>query len=529
GDNEQSSGGLFHALIEFSLPQDVVENISAKLKDLKGENARIVGPVPMQQYTKDGENGIGKFDVISSILTDVDGEQAFTRNVLTSGFSPLLPNSKAAIAAKLNPAGATLLWESLAGVTSDISVSVHGYYEAVVKGYNAVITAEASTIYEHYSKLSNYQEGFTRDQMRKITNEMIQDQVLVVDVFDRSEGLGIDNKSMESIVSIVTDKLIELMFDAETGWAQKPEQEVAVELNQIKGRQERGWFSSVFGGKDNTEYYSDNQYVIKRRQDVRMNKFYLNLSKSTTIKVPVHTSGNIGGFYKNMKDDQRYFRVVNLNDSDFQTREVHFQIDGGFNDAFNDVLNSVSVSFRKVYENGNPEITENLIFTGKDITEGRDFKQIIYPRLGISSSSWLDYQYRISWNLKGEEKPILVPKAATDWKTGNASLLALVPPFKKKTVDVDADRALFKDHEIQSATIRFFTILNKKATAQRTLILRSSDVENTAKVNLFYDENEPIAYQITWYSKTGTYLEKMKELEQDYLFLIVPSPEKFSN
>ena len=529
GEGENASGGLFHALIEFSLPEDVVKEVEGKLKQEVGESAFFAGPVPMKQIVNENTNEVGRFDVVSSILTNTDGEDAFTSNVITSGFAPLLPNSKAAIAAKLNPTGATLLWESLSGSTSDVSVSVHGYYEAKVKGYNAIISAEAETVYQHYSRVSNFQEGFTKQQLRKISDEMVQDQIINVEVFDRSEGLGIDTKDMQGIVDIVTDKLIELMFDTKAGWAKQPETEVAVEAGQIKGRQERGWFDSTFGGSENTPYYSDNQYVVKKRKDIRSNKFYLNLSKATTIKVPTYTSGNIAGIYDTMKDDDRYFRVVNLADSDFQKREVHFQIDGGFSDAFNDVLNSVSVSFRKVYGDNKDDATSDLLFTNKDLNAGKDFKTVIYPRLGIEASEWLNYEYKLSWNLKGEPKPIIVPKAASKWKSENLSVVALVPPFKKKVVDIDADRSSFKDAEVRSATIRFFTILNGKAGSQRTVILREGDAESTSQVALYYDEDEPMAYQITWYSKKGKYAEPIKELKEDYLFLITPTPEDFQN
>ncbi|MDO5981472.1 hypothetical protein [Flavivirga spongiicola] len=529
GEGEQASGGIFHALVEFSLPQDIIDEIEAKLKTRIGENARIVGPVPMRQFTKEGQSDIGKFDVVSSILNNTEGEQAFTTNVLTSGFAPLLPNSKAAIAAKLTPSGTTLLWESLQGATSDVSVSVHGYYEAVVKGYNATISAEASTIYEHYSRISNVQSGYTKSEVRRVADQMIQDQIINVDVFDRSEGLGIDTKDMQGITDIVTEKLIELMFDTQTGWAKKPETEVAVEAGQIKGRQDRGWFASVFGGKDDTEYYTDNQYVRKKREDIKINKFYLNLSKSTTIKVPVHTSGNIGGIYNLMKDNDRYFRVVNLADSDFQKRTVHFQIDGGYTDAFNDILNSVSIAFRKTYNDGNDAATSDLLFTPNDIKEGKDFKQVAYPRLGITGSEWMDYEYKISWNVKGEPVPIEIPKAKDVWSVDNASLVALVPPFKKKVVDIDADRPAFKDSGVRTATVRFFVILNGKATSQRTIILRESDAENTLKIALYHDPEEPLAYQVTWYGKHGKYAEEIKQLKEDYLFLMTPTEDDFEN
>lgn len=544
GEGENTSGGLFHALIEFSLPQDVIETVEAKLKQQIGSSAYIAGPVPMKQIDNESTSEVGRFNVVSSILTNTTGEGAFTSNVITSGFSPLLPNSKAAVAAKLNPAGATLLWESLSGSTSDVSVSIYGYYEAKVKGYNAIISAEAETVYEHYSKVINKQEGYTKNELREISDEMVQNQVINVEVFDRSEGLGIDTKDMQSIVDIITDKLVEVMFDTKTGWAKQPEGEITVNAGQIKGRQKRGWFSNTFGGTKislspfgggisggarNDKYVTDNQYVVKNRKDVKTNKFYLNLSKSTTIKVPTFTSGNIAGFYDSLKDDDRYFRVVNLIDSDYQKREVHFQIDGGFSDAFNDILNSVSVSFRKIYGEGKNDTTSDLLFTKDDLNKGKDFKTLIYPRLGVEGSEWLNYEYKMSWNLKGESKPIIVPKEYNQWKSEIQSLIALVPPFKKRVIDIDADRSAFSDADIKSATVQFFTVLNGKPNSQRTIILRESDAENTMQTNLYFDDGEPLAYQITWYSNNGSYKENIKELKEDYLFLITPSAEDFKN
>lgn len=529
GEGENTSGGLFHALIEFSLPEDVIETVEAKLKQQIGSSAFIAGPVPMKQIEDETKSEVGRFNVVSSILTNTAGEDAFTSNMITSGYSPLLPNSKAAIAAKLNPAGATLLWESLSGSTSDVSVAIHGYYEAKVKGYNAIISAEAETVYEHYSKVINNQKAYTKQELRDISDEMVQNQVINVEVFDRSEGLGIDTKDMQSIVDVITDKLVDVMFDTKTGWAKQPDGEIAVNAGQIKGRQKRGWFSKTFGGARNDKYVSDNQYVVKNRKDVKINKFYLNLSKSTTIKVPTFTSGNIAGFYDSLKDDNRYFRVVNLIDSDYQKREVHFQIDGGFSDAFNDILNSVSVSFRKIYGEGKNDTTSDLLFTKDDLNKGKDFKTLIYPRLGVEGSEWLDYEYKMSWNLKGESIPIIVPKEDNHWKSVNLSLIALVPPFKKRVIDIDADRSAFSDADIKSATVQFFAVLNGKPSSQRTIILRESDAENTMQTNLYYDDGEPLAYQITWYGNNGRFKEKIKELKEDYLFLITPSAEDFQN
>lgn len=527
GQGGNSSGGLFHALIQFDLPEDLLKAVEKELKELKG-NATIAGPVPMLQAMKNGEDGIASFKIVSSILNNVEGENAFTQNVITSGHAPLYKNSKAAIAAKLNQEGATLLWESLQGTTSDVSVVVNGYYEAKVKGYNAVVTADMSTIYNHYSKVYSNQKEYTKRQMRKITDEMVQDQKLNIDVFDRSAGLGIKTEDMSSILSLVTDKLIELMFDAEMGWAKQPEKETAVEQGQLLGRRKRGFFSKVFGGARDEKYVTDNQFVLKKREDIKVNKFYLNLSKSTTIKVPVYASGNISGLYdyfqENPEDKDKYFRVVDLEDIDFGKREIIFQLDGEYVDSFNEILNSVSVSFKKAYGEDHNDVTRDLVIKRGDLENGIDFRNVFYPRLGIESSEWLDYEYRLSWNLKGDAKTIEMPRGS-GWIKTNDAAIALTPPFLKRSVQIDADRSSFEDAGIHACSLSFYTIINGKPKSQKTVILRKTDAENTTKVNLYHDKDEPVAYQLSWHGVNGTSTEPVKVLESNFMFLMPPTEQ----
>ena len=261
GQDGNASGGLFHALIQFDLPEEIVKELEKALKE-KVSGGHIVGPVPLRQVLKDGEEGIAGFKIVSSILTDTDGENSFTSNIITSGHAPLLPGSKAAIAAKLSQEGATLLWESLQGETSDVSVVINGFYEAKVKAYNAVITAEMSTIYEHFSKLYSYQEGYTKRQLRKISDELIQNQVINIDVFDRSKGLGVKTDDMAAILDIITDKITELMFDSKTGWSKQPEKETAIEQGQIKGRQKWTNPTKKIGIRPILRWFTPRYYIV---------------------------------------------------------------------------------------------------------------------------------------------------------------------------------------------------------------------------------------------------------------------------
>ena len=533
GNKNEPSGGLFHALLEFTLPADSIAAIEKKLKQ-EFPSAIIAGPVKMSQ-PRAAEGAADKpasFEIISAILSNKEGKDNFTRSVVSSGYAPLTPGSKAAVAALLNPQGATLLWNSLTGAASDVSVSISGTYEAYVKGYNATITAEVSTIYNHFSKLTSFQEGYTKEQSRKIIDDLRKDNSIKIEVFDRSAGLGIKTSDMEGILKIVTDKLLELMFDSKAGWAKDPQRETAVEAGQISGRQERGYFWQVFGEAENTAYVSDNQFVLKNRKDIQVNTFYLNLSKATTIQVPINTTGNIAGLYKELGNDTRYFKVVDMNDASFEKRSVYFQVGGETAEAFNDLVNFTSISFRKVYGDGNNDNTQQIMFQSGEIKEGKTLKDILYPRLGAKGSDWLNYEYRVDWGIKGSNKVISFPAAKDKWMKTNEPVVQLTLPFRKNTIEVDASRQMLKDSAIASAVITIAGVQNGQNKQLKKLILRPGDAESVSKAIIFHDENTPVVYTVKWYTNKGTYQEAINAIDMQtgdsgYILLTPPSADKF--
>lgn len=525
GEGEQPSGGLFHALIRFTLPAEIQEELQAALEE-KIPGAKIIGPVPLQPLANEEGEGTASFQVVSSILTSTNGEEALTRSIISSGHAPLLPGSKSAIAANLSPEGATLLWNSFAGATSDVSVSVNACYEAWVKAYNATVSAEMSVVYEHFSRLHNVQEGYTKRQLRKIVDDMQRNGDMKVEVMDRTQGLNIKASEMEGILNVVTDKLIEVMFNTETGWSKAPERETAVEAGQVKGRQSRSWFGKLFSGSGNQAYISDDQYVLKKRTDIQSNKFYLNLSKETTIKVPVHSSGNLGGFYDELGDDEKYFRVVDLNDVAFQKREIFFQIDGEYVDVFSSKINFVSVSFKKEIAN-EPTTTKTIIFNYSDIEKGEQIKAVSYPRLGDKSANWLNYEYRLNWSLRGTEEPVKIPDNEGKWLKSNAPVVSLAPPFKKTVVEIDADRSMFIEAGFSTAIIEFASTFLGEPTKIGRVRLGANDAEPISKIALYHDEGKKLVYKVTWASKDGIKKTPLQELDSDYLFLIPPVSDGF--
>ncbi len=480
----KTSGGLFHALVTLTLPPEALQALQEKL-DQKVPGATVAGPVPLRESKEAG------FQLVSSVLTG----KAFTNTRITSGHAPLTPGSEAAISATLSQQGATLLWDSLLSPTSDVSVAISAWYEARIPAYRAEIHADISTVYSHFSRLLNEQEHYTRNQLRKIIDELVREGVVQIRILDRlPEDAG--NKAMQQLADLAATKLIDLIFDMESGLTKLPEKEVAVEQGQIPGRQKYSKVSRLFLIGNNPEYVTDYQYVLKKRTDINRGSFDIRLERSTVVKVPFHVAGNLSGFFSQYREDKRLFRIVNLADPAFQRREVFLRIDGDYADLFEGRMNFVSVSLKKETP-GYPPATGQVIFSREDIRKGDLTKSWKYARLGQAGEQWLDYQYRITWSLRGR-KTIVEPPEEDQWITTSLPVLSLAPPLDRNDIVIDADRMSFEINGIRSALVEARYSLFGKRVRERLAILRNTDAESTNEVTLFSDPDTAIEYRVTW-------------------------------
>jgi hypothetical protein len=266
---------------------------------------------------------------------------------------------------------------------------------------------------------------------------------------------------------------------------------------------------------------------MKKREDIRTNKFYLNLSQSTTIKVPVYSSGNLGGLFTTL--DTRYFRIVDMNDPAFQIRDLHFQVDGDYVDSFQDIINFVSVNFRKRYDATHSDETKQIIISYQDVKEGNTIQSVNYPRLGVASSDWLNYEYQTGWSIKGENKTLKIPEGRDKWIMSNEPAVSLRPPFDKRIIEIDADRAIFRDAGIASAVIDIATVLAGVPRKYKSITLRSGDPTNSISTAIYHDNGEDIVYLVTWYNKDGRqFRTALQILDSDYLYLVPPGSDQFA-
>ncbi|MBA2848052.1 hypothetical protein G4V39_05550 [Thermosulfuriphilus ammonigenes] len=500
----KTSGGLLHMLVTLTLPSDELEALRQAFRKVR-PGAEIVGPVPLLQEKE------GSFQVVSGTLSD----KGFTRTLISSGRAPLTPGSQAAIAAVLDQHGATLLWDSLKSPTSDVSVSIRAYYEAVLPSITAHVSADISTVYEHFSKVKNVQEEYTRDQIRQITDELVRTGVIKVEVTERLPGEA-GNKAIQGLVDLLSRKLTELIFDQKTGFTAIPKREKAVEPGQIKGRQQKGFLARIFTSTGNQKYYTDNQFVLKDRSDINRGVFSINLTRRTVIKVPYDTAGNLSGFYTAYKDDPQIFKVVNLADPAFQKREIFFRLDGDFAPAFEGLVNFVSVLLKKRYPTGE-EATGELIFTREDVRKGNLSKSWRYARLGEKGASWMTYAYQVTWSLRGQRK------LTSDWQETMDPIVTLAPPLRRLDLTIDADRLSFEESEVRAAVVQVRYRLFGHLYTQRLAVLKATDGESLSDYVLFIDPRSPIEYQVSWFYSDGQRLKQdWKTLEEGYLFLMPP-------
>jgi hypothetical protein len=311
------------------------------------------------------------------------------------------------------------------------------------------------------------------------------------------------------------------MFDVESGWAKMPERESAAKPSDLKERYQRGAFLRFFAGDGSQEYVPDDQLVLKKKTEIRSFHFFLDLKQSSVIKVPVYAAGNIGGFYNAYKNDKRYFRVVDMNDPDFQQREIHFQIAGDFIPSFGDIIDQVTVLVQKEYPAEDAHsYNGTLLFSKSRIDSGKIIQSLSYQRLGDRTEDWLHYKYKAGWKFIGIDSLITTPQK--DWLTANVPSIALQPPFSRRDVEVGIDKEMLGKQGIQSVRIRFASILFGKPYKGKALIIRAGDAPESLKTVVYHDKNQPVVYQIDWYTNSSSRQDDMKLLDDDYLFLIPP-------
>ncbi len=470
---DSPGGGLLHALIQFDLSEDQIRKLEQKLRKTN-PNARIEGMV----YIKEKRDQ--SIQIVSSVL---NSSEAISSKLIHSSGVILQAGGKIAVTAKLSPLKTSMLWNSMRNPVSDFSVVVKGYYQAQVESYNAVISASMKTIRKNIVK--NYKHPISKRVIRELVTNLISEKVIKVETFDR-DGEDV-NQHLNDITNIVLERILNALF-------------VPVKTTETLNQ----------GGS---------YFPVKT---IKRDSFQFNLIRSTVIDIPFVISGNINLGKDNScaETDSPYFRVIDLNASDFDNRIVFIQIDDAYRDAFEETVNFASVQC-SIPSDGDKVMTRQIVFDAATM-KTNDLPHITISQAGGSFGGHKEIAYRVTWKMNKDNLYINVPPDTTQWLTSDDYIVTIQPPFERHRILINADRKLFNERDISSCYLEFRGTLGQEKQILENVLLLQKDVDSLNEIIIYCDPNSKISYSLNWYGKSGYKEQPFKPLRSNYLFIQIP-------
>lgn len=476
---EAGGGGILHFLVLYKTPEEQIVEANRMLKErLENDNVSIRGPIIFKK---------ANYTLVSSILDKDTNERE--KQILSIGQAPVMENSRIALSFEVNPLNSKLLLESFKMATPDISIIFDLEFSGLTEAYDATLEIDWSEV----KKSKRFGAGgniyFVSADVELGLDELFKDQSI------KLITNGSDSK-LEGLLNTVYNKLLDLMFKPiEPATVPEAQQGGLMDaLNGIIGQE--GALSS-----DSTFNFGLNaSFQMKELKTEGQSRLFF--KGRSTMDRHHYITFNIGNLYKNYGSDTRFFKDVPIWDPAFQQREVFVGVDGDLEKEFENMLNSVTLSLRKLHGNGNKTIDE--VFINKDSFKNYEGNlSMTYLNQGDSiRTNWLTYEYKTSWKFKGGGG------LDTSWQSDNSAMVNLFVPFQRRTIHLAGDMEMFSAKNIRAISVQinypfFDEIKQQRMTIRPNDILEDSTFEITLPNNA-----EEVNYTITWLRKDEPPLTK---------------------
>ncbi|GHA17852.1 hypothetical protein GCM10008090_29450 [Arenicella chitinivorans] len=551
GIQNVDGGGLVTFLVNFEVPDQTVQRAQSELQQ-KVPGAKVIGPLSYRS---------GTFALVSEFQQE-DGDWA--KRVLGLGKAPVMEGHKAAVSIRLTKTGATILWESFKQSASNINVSfemiIAGYrnpYEARMTAWweriakNKALNVGLRTDYlgvdiqnimkelkdtgaielevkGEDAKLDRLWEmayGKLAAQMFEQDNDpttlaTLQDDPNAFSNFDRADQFNADVRDR-----IAAENKAELQRVAEDRKRLERHGETWPFLAEIakedyntdgksdedakpqEGNPDQSGPSGAVPAPSKANLKTPPSFALlasyRKKQFKKSGKFELNFKKWTTDTQSMRFDENIGGFGKRMFNDPSHFRVINLNDPAYKIREILVQLDGQDSADFDKFVNFVTVQIRKTHQDGFKHV-EELKINQQNFNQAANNFTMKYGYHGDQDRArWLDYEYRINWNLYGGAS------WSSDWQSTNDFIIPVVPPHQYREVVVEADPAVFSDAGVRLATVEFKSDLFGKQDTQSVSLKTTGDGTLSKTIRYAHEPNDyGYLYDISWLKRGNVQLKR---------------------
>jgi hypothetical protein len=326
---------------------------------------------------------------------------------------------------------------------TDVSLNLRFQYEVLTPAVDGVITVNWTQISQLYQEFAReYSHTDKDDDTMPVSNSM-KDDIITDTEKDSLFSFLIENKAVvikldqlkpdNPIAKEVTDAFLEYFLSsvAEKDFA-LPEEGKPVESLNNEYQPSEDLYKYTFNSK-------------RMETKMRMGTETYNLKLRIPVVHEMSITENLASWYDGVKHNKQCVTSVNLNDPFFQHREIHLILDGEAEQMFGDEVNAVSVDIRKRRSSGN-DFQDAITIDKKTLANGT-LASLTYAR-GEDKNPDV-YEFRTSWNLKGNLYPE-DPK----WEKGDWKGINLVAPVAPRTILFEGDLTELQEMGIPRATLQ---------------------------------------------------------------------------
>ena len=416
---------MLHFLVLMDTPERTVADAQQELRRILNDNeVKLRGPMVFSD---------GRYVLVSSVLNPSSATP--DRELLATGRAPVLEGNRIAFSFDLKPAQATLLMRSFEMPTPDVSIVFDMTFSGLTDAYDADLTVDWTEVRKHQSFNTGGTVYFVSADVELAFDRLRRDNAIKL----RSSGT---DASMEALLQTVYNKLLELMF-------RPVEPEKAPDATRGSMLDALDKLLDAKGPMGGTRKFGFGANLAYQLKDLKTTgTSTLNFNHRSTVERHSFVTFNIGDLHRRHGSDPNYFRAVNLGDPTFEQREIHVGIDGAVLPEFDKFINGVTVTLRKLHQNGQETLRE-LVLDKATIAKAATGFRLVYGWNGDDDrATWLDYDYRTRWSFKGGGAH------ETPWKRTNAPMINLFVPYERRTIQVVGNRETLQKQQVRAVVVQ---------------------------------------------------------------------------
>jgi len=487
-------GAVLHVLVELDTPEPLVRDAERALRRTLDDTDIVV----RGQMLLDS----ARYTVVSSLLGSAGDPP--DRKLLTTGEAPVLENNRLPLTFALKPREATLMMESFAMNTRDLSIVFDMTFQGLTDNYDATLTVDWAEVHKT--------QGF--DAGGSIYYVGADIEVMFDDLHRRH---AIDLKSsggddvMERYLDVVYARLLDLLF--------RP-----IEPEKVPA-DKRGGLMEALGGlidpkdgalssRQTTGFGLSVGYQLKDLKTTGTS--VLTFNHRAAVQRHSYATLNVGELYGRYGSDPAFFKTVNTRDPVYQVREIHVAVDGALLPDFDQYINNVAVTVRKVHENGHRSDPPSLVFDRQAVRQDPPPRRTVtYGWDGDDDrAAWMRFDYRTRWSFKGGgvyEPP---------WVVGaDAPMIDLFAPYERRRIQIVGERATLQALKVRSVVVEVtYDFFGEQRRHQ--VLIRSDKAENPQEIEITLPLNQfEYAYRVTWRLEGGGQLVARGKDSSGVLFI----------